>query len=269
MVVLISITAILLYLVCTGLLFVHARRMQRGEPRPSTAIAFALWTAALVTHGVAALQLILTPQGLDLGFFHALSAVAWFTAALLLITSLGRPVENIGLFVLPIAALTVALEAALPEARFSPEPLAPGLDAHIFISLVGYSLLTLAAVQAGVLYFQNRHLHQHQPVGWVRALPPLQHMESLLFRLIALGFVLLSLALITGFIFLEDIFAQHQVHKTVLSIAAWIIFATLLFGRWRFGWRGRIAIRWTLGGFFALMLAYFGSKLVLELVLQR
>ncbi|MDQ3797635.1 MAG: cytochrome c biogenesis protein CcsA [Pseudomonadota bacterium] len=90
-----------------------------------------------------------------------------------------------------------------------------------------------------------------------------------MFQFIAVGFVLLSLALLTGFAFLHDIFAQHLVHKTVLSIAAWIVFAILLWGRWRFGWRGRTAIRWTLGGVFVLMLAYFGSKLVLELVLHR
>jgi ABC-type uncharacterized transport system permease subunit len=209
------------------------------------------------------------PAGLDLGFFHALSVVAWLTAALLLATTLSRPLENLGIVVLPLAALSVALEVTLSQGAARPESWAPGLDAHVFIALLGYSLLTLAAIQASVLYFQNQHLHQHHPVGWVRALPPLQHMESLLFRLIALGFVLLSLALASGFAFLEDIFAQQQVHKTVLSIAAWLIFATLLWGRWRFGWRGRTAIRWTLGGFLALMLAYFGSKLVLELVLQR
>jgi ABC-type uncharacterized transport system permease subunit len=87
--------------------------------------------------------------------------------------------------------------------------------------------------------------------------------------MIATGFVLLSLALVTGALFLEDIFAQHLVHKTILSIVAWVVFAILLWGRWRFGWRGRTAIRWTIGGFVFLMLAYFGSKFVLELVIGR
>ena len=94
-------------------------------------------------------------------------------------------------------------------------------------------------------------------------------MERLLFRMIAVGFILLSVSLLSGLVFLEDIFAQHLIHKTVLSIAAWGVFALLLWGRWRLGWRGRIAIRWTLAGFAVLMLAYFGSKFVLELVLQR
>ena len=94
-------------------------------------------------------------------------------------------------------------------------------------------------------------------------------MEQLLFQLIGTGFVLLSAGLLTGIVFLEDVFAQHLVHKTVLSIAAWSIFGILLWGRWRFGWRGRKAIRWTLSGFGVLILAYFGSKLVLELILDR
>ena len=100
-------------------------------------------------------------------------------------------------------------------------------------------------------------------------LPPLQTMESLMFQMVAIGFTLLTLALVTGFLFLEDIFAQHLVHKTVLSIIAWVVFGILLWGRWRFGWRGRVAIRWTIGGFIFLMLAYFGSKFVLELILNR
>jgi ABC-type uncharacterized transport system permease subunit len=94
-------------------------------------------------------------------------------------------------------------------------------------------------------------------------------MEGLMFEMIGIGFALLTLALLTGVLFLEDIFAQHLVHKTVLSICAWGVFAILLWGRWRFGWRGRTAIRWTVGGFVFLMLAYFGSKLVLELILGR
>ena len=97
----------------------------------------------------------------------------------------------------------------------------------------------------------------------------LQTMESLMFQMLAIGFTLLTLALVTGILFLEDIFAQHLVYKTFLSIAAWGIFSILLWGRWTFGWRGRKAIRWTLSGFGLLILAYFGSKLVLEIILDR
>jgi ABC-type uncharacterized transport system permease subunit len=87
--------------------------------------------------------------------------------------------------------------------------------------------------------------------------------------MLATGIVFLTVSLTSGFIFIENLFAQHLVHKTVLSILAWIIFTGLLIGRSRYGWRGQTAIQWTLIGFILLLLAYFGSKLVLELILHR
>ena len=97
----------------------------------------------------------------------------------------------------------------------------------------------------------------------------MQVMEEVLVQLLWLGFFLLSLSLATGMMFVHNIFAQHISHKTVLSIMAWCVFAILLWGRWSWGWRGRQLIRWTLGGFALLVLAYFGSKFVYELILKR
>jgi ABC-type uncharacterized transport system permease subunit len=90
-----------------------------------------------------------------------------------------------------------------------------------------------------------------------------------MFRLIAAGFGLLTLALITGFVFVTNLFTQNLVQKTVLSIIAWVLFGVLLFGRLRFGWRGRSAVRWTLSGFGILAVAYFGVKFVLEYLLGQ
>ncbi|MGC8732668.1 MAG: cytochrome C assembly family protein, partial [Halothiobacillaceae bacterium] len=143
----------------------------------------------------------------------------------------------------------------------------PALEVHILLSILAYSLFTLAALQAWLLASQHRALHQRRPAAFARILPPLEDMEILLFRLIGAGFALLTLSLITGFMFLEDIFAQHLVHKTVLSIVSWAVFGGLLLGRAFMGWRGRTAVRWTLSGFGVLLLAYFGSKIVLEWVL--
>jgi ABC-type uncharacterized transport system permease subunit len=100
-------------------------------------------------------------------------------------------------------------------------------------------------------------------------LPPLQTMEKLLFEIIGFGLLLLTLSIASGFFFLENMFAQHLAHKTFFSLIAWAIFATLLTGRIKYGWRGITATKWTISGFIALMLAYFGTKFVLELVLQR
>ena len=140
---------------------------------------------------------------------------------------------------------------------------------HILIAILAYSLLALAAVQAVLLAIQDYRLRHRQPGGFLRGIPPVTAMETLLFQMIGAGFILLSITLISGFFFLEDLFAQHVAHKVVLSFIAWCVFGTLLWGHWRFGWRGRTAIRWTLSGFAFLMLAYFGSKMVLELILGR
>jgi len=103
----------------------------------------------------------------------------------------------------------------------------------------------------------------------VMRLPPLQTMERLLFQLIFFGFFLLTLTLLSGLLFVHDLFGQHLVHKTFLSFAAWLIFGGLLIGRLRYGWRGRSAIRWVMYGYVTLILAYFGSKLILEQILGR
>ena len=97
-------------------------------------------------------------------------------------------------------------------------------------------------------------------------LPPLDALEKVMFRLIGAGFALLTLSLLTGFVFVTNLFAQRLLQKTVLSLIAWLLFGVLLIGRIRFGWRGRSAVRWTLTGFGVLAAAYFGSKFVLEYV---
>ncbi len=237
--------------------------------RPPRALGIGLGFVGLLLHAIILSLELFTADGLNLSFFNAVSLAAWVVAALLLVSALSKPVENLAILALPIAAATVLLELRYPGSRLLGEQAGWALRVHVLTSLLAYSLLTLASAQAILLAVQDTHLRRHHPGGFIRALPPLQTMESLLFEMISLGFVLLSLGLVTGFVYLDDMFAQHLVHKTVLSIVAWIAFAVLLWGRFRFGWRGRTAIRWTLVGFVVLMLAYFGSKAVIELILQR
>jgi ABC-type uncharacterized transport system permease subunit len=264
----IGILAVFLYVISGGLL---GLRLARGNVTTGAArlAILALGLSAVILHATLLSQSILTDQGLSLGFFNAASLISWLMAALLLVAALTQPVENLGIALLPFAGATLVLDLIFSSTHTVRATGSWELDAHILISILAYSLLSIAALQAILLAIQDRHLRNRQPGGFIRALPPLQTMESLLFQMIALGFILLSLALLSGILFLEDIFAQHLVHKTVLSIAAWCVFATLLWGRWRYGWRSQTAIRWTLGGFVVLMLAYFGSKLVLELILKR
>lgn len=263
---LIGILAIVLYLASSVLLAL--RLVRRDSPVPlGRGGAIALGLGAVLLHGGVLYPLLVTASGLNLGFFNAASLVGWLTALLLLTSSFQRPLENLGIALLPMAALTIALMFAYPSSHVLSAENGWQLDLHILLSILAYSLLVIAALQAILLAIQNHQLHNRHPGGLIRALPPLQTMESLLFQIIITGFVLLSAALVTGFFFLDDIFAQHLVHKTILSLIAWTVFATLIWGHWKFGWRGRTAIRWTLGGFVFLMLAYFGSKLVLELLL--
>jgi ABC-type uncharacterized transport system permease subunit len=237
--------------------------------RPPRALGLALGGVGALLQALLVYQNVITDSGINLGFFNALSVAAWTILALLLISILTKPVENLGVLLFPVAALVVWLEYRFPTVHFLSQSAAWGLKVHVLVSMLAYSLLTLASVQAVLLAIQDHHLHNRHPGGFVRALPPLQTMESLLFEMIGAGFVLLTLSLVSGFLFLDDMFAQHLVHKTVLAVLGWVVFGTLLVGRFRLGWRGRTAITWTLAGFVVLMLAYFGSKAVLELVLRR
>ena len=260
--------AIVLYLLTSAALTLRLAGSTSGL-RMKRSMVLLLGFGAVAVHAVVLYPELVTGHGLDLGFYNAASLVALITVVLLLLTALRQPVENLGIPVLPIAAATVALASWNPGQHSSITAGNWQLDLHILFSVLAYSLFALAAVQAILLAIQDWHLRNRQPGGYIRALPPLQVMERLLFQMLGTGFVLLSAALLAGILFLEDIFAQHLVHKTLLSITAWVIFGILLWGRWKFGWRGRKAIRWTLSGFAFLLLAYFGSKLVLELILQR
>jgi ABC-type uncharacterized transport system permease subunit len=224
---------------------------------------------ALFLHALVLYQLVFTEYGLNMGFYNALSLVSWVVALLIILTTLIKPTENLAMVVLPVTALALFLEFILPSERIIGGSANFGLDIHIILSISAYSLLTIAALQSIILAIQERQLRARHPVRVMRLLPPMQNMEDLLVQLLWVGFFLLSLGLATGLMFVHDLMNQHLVHKTVLSILAWLIFGVVLFGRRTWGWRGKHLVRWTLGGFALLVLAYFGSKFVLELILQR
>ncbi len=263
----IAILAIVLYL-AVGIK-IALRLSQGAQAVRHKGLFFALGFTAIALHGWVLYQNLFVVNGLNMGIFNALSLLSWIIAALILVTSYTQPVENIGIVALPLAAVALTVELIFPSAHLVSKDAATGLKLHILISILSYSLFFIAACQAALLSIQIKHLHSKRPGGFVRALPPLETMETLLFRIIAVAFILQSLSLLSGALYLHDILAQHLVHKTVLSIAAWLVFAILLIGRWRFGWRGRTAIRWTMSGFVTLLLAYLGSKWVLEVLLGR
>lgn len=188
---------------------------------------------------------------------------------LLILVSLFKPVLNASVALFPLAGLILLLAVGLPDTRHVAHSISPGIALHALSSALAFAVLSIAAVQAVIFGLQNQALRHHQTRGIVQALPPLTVMERLLFELIWSGLALLTLSIASGFAFLDNMFAQHLAHKTVLSLTAWGIFATLLFCHHRLGWRGMRAVRWTLGGCAVLLLAYFGSKVILEVVLNR
>lgn len=254
-----AVLAALAYAVAAGL------QWRRAGAGPVAILA----AAALVLHGGALLGATIHGAALSLGVTEALSVFAWQAALLLWVLGRFQPVNVLGVALYPLAAV-----AALWAARW-PTPVAAiplsdwKIQLHVVLSLFSAGFLTLAAAQATTLAVQDRLLRDRAPEHVVGALPPLQTMEQLLFVMIGLGFFMLSLSLLSGLLFVDDLLAQHLAHKTVLSVAAWGVFGGLLWGRWYRGWRGRTAIRWTLTGYGVLILAYFGSKLVLEQILSR
>ncbi|MCC7097538.1 MAG: cytochrome c biogenesis protein CcsA [Thermomonas sp.] len=204
----------------------------------------------------------------DLHFFAALSLGGLGMAALTVAGAATGTARALGVVVFPLAALML-LAYGVYGHTIRPQPLSWQLLLHAWLALLSYATLSLAAVLAVFLWAQERALRRRDFNPWLRALPPLTELESLLFRTITVGFILLTGTLLTGALYVENLFAQHLVHHTVLSILSWLAFGALLLGRWRRGWRGALAVRWTLTAMALLVLAFFGSKFVLELVLRR
>ena len=210
-------------------------------------------------------------QGLRFGFAQALSAMMFIGVALYWVESLFYNLEGMLPLALPLAAGAVALPALFPGiASTGAHAAAAEFKLHLALAMIAYGLFVIALLHAALMSFAERHLHLKGTVAFPN-LPPLLTLETLLFRMIGAGFVFLTLTLATGIAFSETLFgrAWRFEHKTVFAVLSWLIFAWLLAGRWRYGWRGRTALRWTLGGFDMLLLAYVGSRFVLEVLLGR
>lgn len=254
--------------VCTYLVsaFLFFRPLANTD---SNRIATAAGWAAIIAHGTYSCLTAIQNAAFNFSFFSTAALVSLIVSLLLLLAMLNKPVHNLAIFIFPMTGLMLLMELAFPEKQRTLTLHSWQLNLHILTSIIAFSLLNIAAIQAILLAIQNQQLKSHPPKRYIQSIPPLQVMESLLFQMIGAGMVFLSIALASGLIFIDDLFGQHLAHKTFFSITAWLVFSGLLFGRWRYGWRGATAIKWTLLGFLSLLLAYFGSKLVLELILHR
>lgn len=228
----------------------------------------ALAALALLLHAVVMARLWGDEQG-QIGFVRALSLVGWLMALLVVAGSPFSRVRVLLIAALPIAAIALAVSLLWPQQSAPTATTDWRIQLHVGLALAAYSVLSLAALQAGFLALTDLALKRRRLDWEPDFFPPLSTMEHMLFQLIGAGFILLSATILTGALFIEDWFAQHLIHKTVLTFTAWLTFGALLWGRWRHGWRGQRAVRWTLAGMALLLLAFFGSKFVLEWVLGR
>lgn len=258
-----AIAAIAFYLCATFYQVLQLRK----HPALKVASLQLVAAIAVTLHGYASMQWVFTDKGLDFGLLPMTTVIVFSINLIVLISSLRKPVHNLFLVLFPLAILTLTATMLIGSTGTLWASVSAPIGTHIFISILAYSLITIAAFQALLLALQNWRLRHKRLGHFLQTIPPLQTMESLLFEVLWAGFGLLTLSLVTGFIFFKDFFAQHLVHKTVFSLFAWVFFAILLWGRHVKGWRGNTAIRWTLIGFSAMALAYWGSKFVFEIII--
>jgi ABC-type uncharacterized transport system permease subunit len=258
------------YLACAAWLASSVYRAGEHAAHGRRVAGLALGVIALVLHAVLLWRVLFDRPVLAFTIAETASLIGWPIGLIAIALSWVRPrFAGIGALLTVVAGVVAATTVEGASSGYALERPSWEIGAHIVLSTLAYALLTIAIALTLALRMLDVRLRSRKPLGWLTALPSVEALESAAFQALAAGFAVLTLALFSGFVFVDNLFAQHLVHKTVLSCLAWVVFAVLLFGRWRFGWRGRTAANWALSGFALLGLAYFGSKIVLESILGR
>jgi len=234
---------------------------------------------ALLAHAIELHNSVFTSEGFVFGFAQDLSLIAWVGLAFYWFQSWFMPISSLRWMALLFAFACTLLPNLFAGTLISPKAVAdPWFKGHFIVATIAVGLLSLAAMHAILMSVQDRALHRQLAIvpnsrvaHWLEELPPLMTMESLLFNLLYVGFALLSLTVFSGLLFSQALFGKPFVfdHKTIFALISWFLFAGLLIARWRVGLRGRAAIRWVLSAYTALLLAYVGSRFVVEVILQR
>jgi ABC-type uncharacterized transport system permease subunit len=249
-----------------------AANMNPGaSPLKRLAMMRAAFLAGFVCHGAALGYALFGGDGLNIGFSHAVSLIVWLVmGAYLLIGFDNQLLRLASLYLAPLAILAVMLPVALPAQRIV-HYAGFAFKLHFVVAILAYALFTVAALHALLMLFLEKRLHAGNLPLALQGMPPLLRIERLLFQLLGVAFLLLTVTVVSGVFFSEALFGKafELSHKTVFAVFSWLIFGGLLLGRWQFGWRGKIAVRWTLIGFVLLLLSYVGSKFVLEIILKR
>ncbi|QKI89725.1 cytochrome C assembly family protein [Thiomicrorhabdus xiamenensis] len=213
----------------------------------------------------AVLHLFSLSQTLWQGYFvfnfaNALSMITLLATMILLYLNRKMVVETLGIFVFPLAALSTLLPIGFNEHTRLPLE----LGSHVLISIAAYSTLGIATAQAILYSIQEKRFRKKQLSNLMRALPPLQEMENLMLKLLLIGFTMLSFALLSGIFFVEDLFAQHLIHKTFFAILSWLVYGWFIVGHYRYGWRGQKAVRYVIWAYLLLIVSFIGTELILH-----
>jgi ABC-type uncharacterized transport system permease subunit len=234
-------------------------------------VAQTLVAVPLVIHAALLAGTMLHSDGLYLGVGNAISAIIALAVLIYWVASFFHRLEALYVLILPAAAVLLMLPVLLPASGPLENTELFVFRAHLLIALLAYSLFTVASLHVLLMAVVERHLHSGNIPSSMQTLPSLLAMETVLFQIIGAGFIFLTLTLATGVLYSEELFGKPLTftHKTLFGFVSWLIFAALLVGRRFYGWRGRVAVRWTLAGFVALILAYIGSRFVVEVILHR
>ncbi|WOG25620.1 inner membrane protein YpjD [Endozoicomonas sp. 8E] len=259
---LVSIGAIIFYAV--GMVCQWGRITGRGGARNLVLLAI---TVGAALHIFSLYFSIHTDKGTNLGILTIGSLTTLIVTLVVLLSSLRKPSESLLVTILPFTIISVLADWLAPVEHIFHSPTL--MVVHVLLSVLAYGLLMVAVCQSLLLAYQEKQLRSHNQKRLLKALPPLQTMEKLLFEFLSVGVILLTLSLISGFLYIDNMFASDMFHKTVLSLVAWVLFTTLLIGRWVNGWRGQKAMRWTVAGFILLLVAYFGWRTVVDFILVR
>jgi ABC-type uncharacterized transport system permease subunit len=262
------------WLLVSGLAWRASHPALAGGPemRHDVRVDGLLAPVGLVLHAMLLYQRVFTAQGLDLGVANAISLLVWLTLLIYWVASLVYDgLSGILGMLAPAAVAALLLQAATSTHHYVSYAGDPLFTLHFGIAMLAYSLFIVATVHALLMLALEKWLHRGVLPPFLKSLPPLLEMEALLFRILLAAFVLLTLTLVSGTFFSEQLFGKPFTfnHKTLFGIVSWLIFGALLVGHHFRGWRGKKAVRWTLAGFTALLLAYIGSKVVFELILRR
>ena len=264
-----NILAVIAYMAATALTIRWMGLAQTQGKSDLKALRLVL-AAGLLLHGSALVTILGAGDSPNLALGTTLSSVAWLIVVLFIVSSLRAPLTSLGILILPTAAIAVLVGWLYPGASHAPALGSIAAKTHLLIAGLSYGLLSLAVAQSILLFYLDRLIRNKHPAGFWLSLPPMETMELILFRLIFSGFILLTVTLISGAVFSDHLFGQPFVfnHHVTLAVLGWLSFAILLGGRWLFGWRGRTAVNWTLAGFVILVLGYFGTRFILEVLLS-